>query len=88
MKTLTSYCYGIAPIVDDMTQATNNFVAMAIALGLIADPDFKHKLKGFTSAETKEIEANVSQRLARMIPTNFEEDTTHFLGDYVSDFAI
>lgn len=90
MRALTNYYYETEPVIDDMTQATTNYVGMAIALGLIADPDYRYKLEGFTTAEVAEIKANVERRMARMIPIDWsliDGDDTHFLGDRIGEMA-
>ena len=90
MKTLTNYYYETAPVVDDMTQATISFIGMAIALGLIADPDYRYKLEGFTSEEMAAISQEVERRMARMIPIDWDiqgADDTHFLGDRIGEMA-
>jgi hypothetical protein len=90
MKTLTNHYYETAPVIDDMTHATISFIGMAIALGLVADPDYRYELKGFTPEETTAISQEVARRMARMIPIDWDiqgADDTHFLGDRTGEMA-
>lgn len=85
MKSLINYYHETDPITDDMTEAKPSYVGMAIALGFIADPDYRYKLEGFSCEEVRQIKANVEMRMRANKAVKIYYDTTHFLGDHIGE---
>ncbi len=63
-RQLIGYYFEQEPWPYDMTGESPEFVAMAISLGMVADPDYRYELVGFSQEELAAIHADLDRRMA------------------------